>query len=109
MRKSFFNAVIALLAISAFAACSSPNGGKSVPVDSTNATGAAPVDYSAGNPGSPADYSNAARDQNSRDTLGDRAGQTQPNGNGTNTSNTTDARTTNGSANNGDADGDRKK
>jgi hypothetical protein len=109
MKKIFYGTGAFLLALCALNSCSNSGGGNSIPVDSTNATGAAPVDYSADNPGSPADYSNTARDQYNRDTLGDRAGQTEPVGNGTNTSNTSDARTTPGSANNGDADGDRKR
>lgn len=109
MKKAIYSAGTLLLAIFALSACNDGSKGSSVPVDSTNASGTAPVDYSAGQPTNTADYSTAGRDQYSSDTLGDRAGQTQPTGNGTNTSNTSDARTTAGSANNGDADRDRKR
>lgn len=109
MKTNFFIAAALALSCSLLAACGdSSTGANTVPIDSTNQTGAAPVQYSEGG-SSVVDTNSAARDAYSRDTLGRRAGATLPDGHGTNSSNTSDARTTSGSANNGDADKDRKK
>jgi len=109
MKTTQFSITSLIIGCTMFAACDDNTGGTSTPIDSVNQTGKSAVQYSEGSPTTTIDTSIQARDQYSSDTLGTRAGQTQPSGNGTNTSNTSDARTTSGSANNGDADKDRKK
>ena len=97
-----------LLAAIVTTSCINRTGGSSTPIDSSNQAGRSEAQYGEGQPASTIDTTVQARDQYSRDTLGQRARQVQPNGNGSNSSNTSDARTTSGSANNGDADKDRK-
>ncbi len=92
-------------------ACSNNReSGTSTPIDSTVRSGTAPVNYQAGMPDNTTDTSIRQRDAMRGDTMGQRtSAPNQPNGNGTNSSNTTDKRTTSGSSANGDADGDRKR
>jgi hypothetical protein len=93
------------------ASCGSDTeGGKSTPIDSTVQNGTAPVDYQGGTPTETIDTTMQRRDAMRGDTMGQStAPMNQPNGNGANSSNTTDKRTTSGSSANGDADGDRKR
>jgi hypothetical protein len=107
--KTIFAIASAVVGLTMIYSCSDTTGGQSTPVDSSNISGQSPVQYSEGMPSNTIDSTVQARDQYSRDTLGQRAGQTQPSGNGTNTSNTMDARTNSGSANQGDADQDHKR
>lgn len=109
MTRRLFAACAVIASSVLLGACSDTTGGKSTSTDSSNQNGIAPVQYSEGTPSTTIDTTAAARDQYSRDTLGQRAGRTQPNGDGSNTSNTMDARTNSGSANNGDADRDKKQ
>jgi hypothetical protein len=109
MKTTQFSFSVLIVGCAMFAACGDNTSGVSTPIDSVNQAGKSDVQYTEGTPTTTIDTTIQARDQYSRDTLGNRAGQTQPSGNGTNSSNTSDARTTSGSSNNGDADKDRKK
>jgi hypothetical protein len=110
LKTTLLNAVI----LCSLSACGNSEGGQTAPIDSTNLNGTAPAQYSEGTPGTTVDTTVHQRDANIKDTLSGGTNQktlpqNKPQGNGANTSNTTDARTTTGSANNGDADMDRKR
>jgi hypothetical protein len=109
MKNTHILSTAVLIAALFATACNNRTSGSSAPIDSSNQAGMSEAQYTEGNPGPTIDTTVQSRDQYSRDTLGQRAQQTQPTGNGTNSSNTSDARTTSGSANHGDADGDRKR
>lgn len=107
-------ALSATLLLTLSACGDSSEGGQTAPIDSTNAAGIAPAQYSEGTPENRVDTTIYQHDANMKDTLsGGREQRTlpqnRPQGNGSNTSNTTDARTTTGSANQGDADKDHKR
>ena len=115
MNKRILTVIAGALMLAGGASCGdSSEGGQSAPIDSTNQNGTAPAQYSEGTPDTRTDTTIHQHDANIKDSLSGGPAQrtlpqNTPQGNGSNTSNTTDRKTTTGSANDGDADRDRKK
>lgn len=108
--KSYFMPLLGAVMIALASCGNNSEGGSSTPIDSTVQNGTAPVNYQEGTPTTTIDTTIQQRDAMRGDTMNQSTSMSnQPNGNGANSSNTTDKRTTSGSSANGDADGDRKR